>query len=477
MSSPDTGTVSVPDTYTGQLDPFLSSLFLVAAAVILAIQDPIYLHFQARPVETFVVVGVLIAALAFAVLRRNFPLFFTVSSLILVVVAAEVITQPTQLSTPVVTVWPLRVGLVLLVGLTWGFLLHPPAWLTRALVAFAVPSLLALGLWGGPALAAQLFNTPAPPTTLNFAPYYMAINSQGSLYATDIDGNLIWVFDSSGSPVGMISPGKAPAQPGNGPGIVPQGYESESSLLAVATPTATPKPGSPAVYTPKFEFCGLAIDPQDNMYIVDLVNPVGYSLMRFDRDGYLTARWPVPDGYEPASGCVAADANHIYLSSRQNQVYILDHQAHQQRVVQLDFAPLGSVINGKQDLMVAGPTLLANISGDTGRIITNTIPTEAGPVQIPLLATGTGEVLMSDHTAGHIVRLDPAHGRVLSTIGEFGKWPGQFGDIGGLAADARGRIYVSDYRNRVIQRFTPDGKIDAVWWARGSGAEAGGEID
>jgi sugar lactone lactonase YvrE len=50
-------------------------------------------------------------------------------------------------------------------------------------------------------------------------------------------------------------------------------------------------------------------------------------------------------------------------------------------------------------------------------------------------------------------------------VGEPGVWPGQFQGLGGLAQDAQGRIYVADWLSRVIQRFTPDGEIDALWWA------------
>ena len=51
------------------------------------------------------------------------------------------------LSTPVIS------RLVLLVALSWAFLMHPPSWLNRALLAFSLPTLIVLLLWGGPATA------------------------------------------------------------------------------------------------------------------------------------------------------------------------------------------------------------------------------------------------------------------------------------------------------------------------------------
>jgi sugar lactone lactonase YvrE len=43
--------------------------------------------------------------------------------------------------------------------------------------------------------------------------------------------------------------------------------------------------------------------------------------------------------------------------------------------------------------------------------------------------------------------------------------PGQLGQLGGLAQDADGRIYVADVGHRVIQRFTASGHIDALYWS------------
>jgi hypothetical protein len=43
--------------------------------------------------------------------------------------------------------------------------------------------------------------------------------------------------------------------------------------------------------------------------------------------------------------------------------------------------------------------------------------------------------------------------------------PGQLGQLGGLAQDADGRIYVADVGHRVIQRFSASGHIDALYWS------------
>jgi sugar lactone lactonase YvrE len=89
-------------------------------------------------------------------------------------------------------------------------------------------------------------------------------------------------------------------------------------------------------------------------------------------------------------------------------------------------------------------------------------------LQIPyqaLLVTRDGDVLVSDTGNSEVLKIGPDLDAIVGMVGEPGVWPGQFQGLGGLAQDAQGRIYVADWLSRVIQRFTPDGEIDALWWA------------
>ena len=55
--------------------------------------------------------------------------------------------------------------------------------------------------------------------------------------------------------------------------------------------------------------------------------------------------------------------------------------------------------------------------------------------------------------------------------GSRGEAPGQFGAIQGVAADGRGRVYVSDCLRNVIQVFDEDGAWLAAWGGPGTGPE------
>lgn len=457
----------------GRADLLVPALFISAAAVILALQDPINIRFEPRLLETLAITLLGVALVGWATFRQNLPLFFAGVAVLLTIITVGVITQPSQLNVPVVAIWPLRAALVLLVAGSWAFLMSPPRWLRRAMLAAIIPSFLALLLWGGPATAAQLFGwnvlgTTFPLPARNFSPFWLTVDSHGTLYATDVRGGLIWVFDSSGSPKGTLRPGRAPAVPTPGPGIIPTGFEEEINLTGAALiPTATPPPGvAPSNgYLPNFEFCGITTDAKDNLYTVDIVDPTGYKILRFDREGMITARWPVPEGYAPTSGCLAADAEHIYLGAVDNKVYVLDFEGKEQKQIRLQFQPFGISPKGKGMLEIISPGVLSEVDVATNSIVTATLPASSGDWQIPMLALQNGDVLVTNHQESKLARIDPKSRKLLGEIGGPGSLPGQFQEVGGLAQDAAGRIYVSDWQHRVIQRFTAEGKIDAVWWA------------
>ena len=176
--------------------------------------------------------------------------------------------------------------------------MRPPRWLRRALVATLSPPCLCLAIWGGPATGAALFGWNIYMPVTNFTPYWLAIDSHDTLYATDASGDLIWVFDSSGSPQGTIRASHAPAVGTPGPGILPNGLVEEMNLANVSlVPSPTPVGGASATLI--FDFCGIAVDPQDNLYTVDTIDPTGPKIIRFDKDGMINQRIPVPRWIRP----------------------------------------------------------------------------------------------------------------------------------------------------------------------------------
>ena len=129
-----------------------------------------------------------------------------------------------------------------------------------------------------------------------------------------------------------IWPGRAPAPGTPTPGIIPAGYEAEIGISNTTTLSTTGNiPVDPDLLMGGFHICGLAVDPRDNLYVVEVPQTGGINLLRFDSNGNITARWPLPHDFRPAMGCLAADAEHVYVSSSFGQVYVLDLAGQVQR--------------------------------------------------------------------------------------------------------------------------------------------------
>jgi DNA-binding beta-propeller fold protein YncE len=365
---------------------------------------------------------------------------------------------------PLASVLPFRLVLFALVLGAWVFLMRPPMWARRAIAFVGVPVLLAAGLVSGPVVAAQLQGVPLPRVA--FSPYYVAVNSQGTVYATNADGNAIWVFAPGGGLLGTIWPAtaKGPGQPG--PGILPAVQPTpiirphDPFNLLPPAPANAPGPQYPTVL-----FCGLAVDHEDNLL---LVNNATQKLEKYDRDGGLLVQWPLPAQFDGSKGCVAADRTYIYIASRFGSVYVLDREANVLREVKLEYQPFGLSPDSRGDVVVLGPFQMDRINPATGERSPVVLPAPEGQLRIPyqsLLVTRSGQILATDVATNRVLRISLEGGQVLGTIGEAGFYPGQFQGLGGLAEDGEGRIYVADWQNGAVQRFTRTGEIDRVYCA------------
>ncbi len=471
-----------------QLDPLLSSVFLAAAALILAIQNPIYVALQPRPVESMVLCGLGIVLLVGANVLRKMALLAAGSAILLLVVAAGTMSQPAQLAVPLISVWPLRVGVVLLVAAAWAFLLQPPWWARRALLAFLLPSGLLLLYWIVPPVVYPMLGFRLQPVLNNKVPlYWLAVDRHGNVYATDLNGTLVWAFDPMGQPRGAMNPTKAPPTPGPGPGpgFAPVAFGNEVDAIGSHIFRSTP---TPVVHDPdpshvprsvitSFDFCGIATDRQDNLYLADLFDPGGYKLLRFDPNGNLTARWAIPGEQLPTNDCLSVDSQYIYLSvlerGQRGRVLVYDHEGGLVRGIDLPFLPLSlSVADGSPLGRGGGKTVVVMGQGTVQRIDIDENGARIRPLfspppeyQMPMLLTSKGELLLTNRQLLQVGRFDPNTGALLGTWGGAGSMPGQFGDVGSLAEDSAGRIYVSDPVNGVIHRVEPDGTVSAILWA------------
>ena len=97
---------------------------------------------------------------------------------------------------------------------------------------------------------------------------------------------------------------------------------------------------------------------------------------------------------------------------------------------------------------------------------------EAGQFDTPVaIAAGGGLVYVADF-GNHRIQKFTRDGAYVSQWGTQGSADGQFRGPSGIAVDLRGDVYVTDFYNHRIQRFSPDGALKHQWGSRGAGPGA-----
>lgn len=432
----------------------LASLYIGALALLAAVLVPVVVALQPRPELALGWWAGGASVLALGIWRRR-RIWVAAGMLLmwgLVFICAA--TQLTEFGAPPGRVWGLR-GLALLAALLgWTFLLKPPGWLWRGF--------LAAGLVTSAVLAIVWVMSPRVGRTVSY--YWLAVDSTDRLYAAETDLGVIWVFDANGARSNLWPRRGVPGQPG--PGLQPSGFGSE--LLQHAQSAQ----GAAGLTDASLAFCGLAVDAQDQLYMVD----AGLrEVRRFSPDGQLAGAWKLPDSFAPARGCVAAGAARIFVGDSRGIIHVFNTDGALLAQWSRPLTPRALAV-GPEGLWVLQQTDIAILDvrdGSTRRTVPLPKPTQglAAPYQTLLLTRG-GEFLVTDANLATLRRfaadgheLAPL-GRAASAAGQFagaGGWPGEVAEPTGVAEDSQRRIYLADGAFRAIQRFRPDGVVDAVY--------------
>jgi hypothetical protein len=444
-----------------QPDLAMPAIFLIAASFILGFINPIHLAYAPRLIETLVAVGLVSLVVGWGLWRGVNAVVLAGCLSLITLIALSVGTQPYVLGLPLAEIWPLRALLVALVAGSALVLLRPPLWATRALVGLAIVSVPVAICAGGPLLIVQLAPIKPPPTPL-FSPYWLAADSTGRVYAAASGGGPIMIISPEGVPLGTIRPHVAPGVGQPGERFRPIGYPSPTPQLHRSGPLVAQP------IDPPFTYCGLAIDHLDRLYVVD---PTTLELLRMRTDGTVERRVKLPDDFQGARGCLAADSERLYVSSRYGIVYIMNHDGEIEREVELEYLPFSLSADRQGNVLVVAPTFIDRINAETGAVETLPYPpAEPGDARAPyqaLVVTQDGSMLVNDLANARVLRLAPDGGALLGMVGrpgsvQTGFLPGTFSGLGGLAQGPDGRIYVADSQLGAIQRFSPDGRLEAV---------------
>jgi DNA-binding beta-propeller fold protein YncE len=85
-----------------------------------------------------------------------------------------------------------------------------------------------------------------------------------------------------------------------------------------------------------------------------------------------------------------------------------------------------------------------------------------------LAVDSQGNVYVTDFGNSRVQKFT-SDGKFITKWGSRGSGDGQFSRPQGVGVDSQGNVYVADFGNSRVQKFTPDGKFITKWGSRGSG--------
>jgi hypothetical protein len=430
----------------------IAASFLSLLALAVALCAPLVVELHPQPVLSLGMWALGLALTAFGL--RGPRLLYAVGAVSLwAVICAGLFTQVSPFSLPPGSLWGPRGLLLTSALLLWLWLHSPSDWLWRGAAATGIATFYVLGM--------LIITAPPIGRTVSFT--WLAADSRGRLYATESDLGVIWAFDPDGSRSNLWPRRAVPGK--TGPGLVPSGFGTE--LLQVQGANGQPRA---SLADANLLFCGLAVDAQDRVYMLD---PDLRQVRQFTRDGELRGAWPLPASYAPARGCLAADAIHVYVGDSQAIIHVFGQDGQPITQWKQGQAPRGLTVSS-EGLLVLGAQSIDVLELSSGTLLrTRLLPALGQGIGAPyqsLFMRSNGELLVSDTNSGRLRRFGP-DGKEMLPIGLAASWPGQFAGPGGmpgelaepigLAEDRQQRLYVADTAFRIIQRFT-GGAVDAV---------------
>jgi DNA-binding beta-propeller fold protein YncE len=239
---------------------------------------------------------------------------------------------------------------------------------------------------------------------------------------------------------------------GNGDGMVQKYSHDGSKLLlqigkkgVVDSSDGTAKGKAlNASHTGFFKPAGIVIDPKDgDVYVADGETPGGnHRIAVFDREGQFLRQWELHrtdaetgNAFVPVLHCVTIDKDGlVYVCDRRgHRIQVFDKTGNFQKYIPVEFELMSKLPPGPEHEPGAlGSAVWEGFSRDPGQKFLYAANQDNEQIDI----------------------LDRASGKLLSSFGRVGHYPGEFTYIHFLAVDSKGNIYVSEVgTGKRVQKF------------------------
>lgn len=151
-----------------------------------------------------------------------------------------------------------------------------------------------------------------------------------------------------------------------------------------------------------------------------------------DRTGQFLRQWQ-PDGMQTVHCMAMASDGLVYVCNRQeSRIQVYDKMGSFIKNIEVPWKPLTPPPDGK--LQESGGSAVAlDFSPDPPQRL----------------------IYLINQNNSQIELIDRATGKILSSFGSLGHFPGQFDQPHGIAVDSKGNVYVAENRGKRIQKFKP----------------------
>jgi DNA-binding beta-propeller fold protein YncE len=179
------------------------------------------------------------------------------------------------------------------------------------------------------------------------------------------------------------------------------------------------------------------VDPQNgDVYVSDGESRGGNRRIAvLDRDGTFLRQWQ-PEGMQTVHCLAVANDGQVYVCNREGaRIQVYDKMGKFIKNIEVPWKPYTPPPDGK--LKDSGGAAVAlDFSHDSGQRLMYLINQNSAQVEI----------------------IDRESGKILSSFGRVGRYPGQFDQPHGIAVDSKDNVYIAENRGKRIQKFTIVGR-------------------
>jgi sugar lactone lactonase YvrE len=154
-----------------------------------------------------------------------------------------------------------------------------------------------------------------------------------------------------------------------------------------------------------------------------------------DRDGKFLRQW-MPEGMQSVHCLTVANDGLVYVCNREgSRIQVYDKMGNFKKNIEVPWTPYTAPPDGKPKES-GGSAVALDLSHDSSQRLIYLINQNNAQIEI----------------------IERETGKVLSTFGRAGHFPGQFDQAHGIAVDSKGNVYIAENRGRRIQKFTIAGR-------------------